>query len=277
VALLTARQKHVEVAVESPTGTALIATYLNALRSLPTGTEVAVLPEYGFAADETTLPRLLTPLASVAIARHVDVVVGLLMHTATGQYDTAIDLPADGSTPLVYHKQIRVPGAEDANSVGHTDAFLPDVAGQVGLDICADNGHPQITRSYAAAGARLMIVPALDFQVDGWLESRVQLTRGVEGGFAMARVALDGELTVSDQHGRMIAEKIFDPATDLTALTTDLPYGTGNTLYTAWGDWFAWLCCVLTVLSFAALVRPRPAPTPVEVALPDQVRSARRV
>jgi hypothetical protein len=46
---------------------------------------------------------------------------------------------------------------------------------------------PALSREYAADGANLMLVPAWDFNVDGWLHSRMAVLRAVENGFALAR------------------------------------------------------------------------------------------
>ena len=47
-------------------------------------------------------------------------------------------------------------------------------------------GHSNLGRDYGRAGAGLVLAPALDFTVDAWSQSRVQLMRGVESGFSVA-------------------------------------------------------------------------------------------
>jgi hypothetical protein len=49
-----------------------------------------------------------------------------------------------------------------------------------GVEICKDMDFPALTQRYADANVELLLVPAWDFRVDGWLHSRMAIMRGVE-------------------------------------------------------------------------------------------------
>ena len=51
----------------------------------------------------------------------------------------------------------------------------------------------------------LLLVPAWDFDVDGWLHGRMAILRGVESGFSIVRAPKQGILTVTDDRGRVLA------------------------------------------------------------------------
>jgi apolipoprotein N-acyltransferase len=74
--------------------------------------------------------------------------------------------------------------------------------------------------------------------MEGWNT----LTRGVENGYAVVRVAREGFLTASDAYGRIIAEKTSTPLPG-SALLARLPAADRvSTLYSEIGDLFGWLC-----------------------------------
>jgi apolipoprotein N-acyltransferase len=234
-------------------GDALLAADLAALRAIPAGsTRIVVLPEKDFVAADDTLPRVLTQFVAVAKQQRFDIVLGLGVWTRGLRYNTALGFPADGAAPVVYHKQFPVPGAESFVTPGHADAFLAD---GVGIAICADLGQPNLGRRYALEGAGLMVVPALDFTVDAWSQSRVQMMRAVENGYAMARPSRLGYLLLADPHGRVLAQTLADTSASVESVTADLPLRTGTTLYTRWGDWFGYLCLLGTVLALLGLRR----------------------
>ncbi len=98
-----------------------------------------------------------------------------------------------------------------------------------------------------------MLVPAWDFRRDGRLHARMAVVRGVENGFALARSAAMGRLTVSDSHGRDRGG-----GDDLRARPGDRAGGSRAALRRArstarWGDLFGWL----TVAGAAALLAVR--------------------
>jgi apolipoprotein N-acyltransferase len=103
----------------------------------------------------------------------------------------------------------------------------------------------------------LFAVPAWDFDQDRWWHARLAIMRGVENGFAVARSAKDGLLTLSDAYGRVIARKDSTPS-GMVMLMGDLPRGPGETLYARIGDAFAWLCLGLAaILVSVAFLVPR--------------------
>ncbi len=245
----------------TPEGDALLSADLAAVRAIPIGsTRIVVLPEKDLTADDATLPGLVSQFAGVARDRRFDIVVGLGVRTSGPRYNAALGFPADGGPPVVYHKQFPVPGVESAITPGHADAFLTDVTSRIGVAICADLGQPALGRRYAREGARLMVVPALDFTVDAWSQSRVQLMRAVENGYPMARSSRLGYLLLADPHGRVLAQSLADSGAPVVSVTADLPLRTGTTLYTRWGDWFGYLCLLGTALTLLGLRRGRRAP-----------------
>jgi apolipoprotein N-acyltransferase len=100
---------------------------------------------------------------------------------------------------------------------------------------------PKLSREYAAEGANLMLVPAWDFNLDRWLHSRMAVLRAVENGFALARSARNGLLTLSDNRGRILAETATAPVR-FVSVTGNVNVVREETFYTRTGDWFAWLC-----------------------------------
>jgi apolipoprotein N-acyltransferase len=99
------------------------------------------------------------------------------------------------------------------------------------------------SREYGRRDVRLLVVPAWDFVVDGRLHFRMALVRGIENGFAMARAAEQGLLTVTDGFGRIVASKTSGSDALLVA---DVQPGPGTTFYTRTGDWCGWLAVGLS-------------------------------
>jgi apolipoprotein N-acyltransferase len=140
---------------------------------------------------------------------------------------------------------------------------------RIGLAICKDMDFHDIGDAYAARHAQLLLVPASDFTVDGWFHSRIAIMRGVESGFAVARAAHAGRLTLSDDRGRVVAEASSEAGD--AELVGDLPLRETHTFYAQWGDWFAWLDLIaLTAWLVLAFV-----PRKVLVENPVQTHPAR--
>src|SRR5262249_39937264 len=93
------------------------------------------------------------------------------------------------------------------------------------------------------------------FDLDRWLHARMAVLRGVENGFAIARAARNGLLTLSDNRGRILAEKATVPG-QFVSLSGKLNVAREQTFYTQTGNWFAWVCvsglAVLFVLRLTA-------------------------
>src|SRR5262249_25569492 len=71
------------------------------------------------------------------------------------------------------------------------------------------------------AGARALLVPAWDFDVDAELHRRMAILRGVEGGFAVVRAARNGYVSVHDAGGHLLGEA--RSSAPVTVLVVDVP------------------------------------------------------
>jgi apolipoprotein N-acyltransferase len=145
-----------------------------------------------------------------------------------------------------------VPGLEHAFRPGNAPLTLSN---HIGIEICRDMDFNRMLRKDSREHADVMAVPAWDFDADAYLHGNMAVMRDVENGFAMARSARNGLLTLSDAQGRVIA--LRRTSNDgFTTLVGDLPRGTntGNTLYDRIDDAFAWLCVaagtILLLLGF---------------------------
>ena len=161
---------------------------------------------------------------------------------------------ADGKLEANYDKHHLLPGVEPEKP-GDKRVVLDKPSGRWGLQICKDMDFPKLSREYAAEGANLLLVPAWDFNRDGWLHARMAVLRAVENGFALARSARNGLLTLSDNRGRILAETETVPDR-FASITGKVNVSREETFYARTGDWFAWLC-VAVFVSLSRVPAPR--------------------
>jgi apolipoprotein N-acyltransferase len=227
-------------------GKAQLQRYLAVIDKLAAqGAQAVVLPETAFSTDQPAIPEL-----AASAARHriwIDAGVALKGRNQALAY---------GPSPAVaagYAKHHLIPGLEGQYQPGTDYAMLAGT--RTGLAICKDMDFHDTGRAYAARGANLLLVPAWDFDVDGTMHSRMAVLRGVENGLAIARAAKRGNLTLSDNRGRIVAET--SDAQGSAQLVADLPLHQSRTLYARWGDWFAWLDLFLLAMIWLPRRRKR--------------------
>ena len=221
------------------------------------GARVVLLPEKFVGVAPAYATAVYKILGEAAKTHHVPVIAGLNWAGITPRRNLAVVFSPHGRY-LEYDKAFFIPGLEEGYRGGTRPLVLPLAGVAAGVAICKDMDFPAWTRRYAAAGARILYVPAWDFGEDAWLHSRMAVLRGVEGGFAVARTAQEGRLTVSDACGRIVAEKRSDSAAEVY-VECDVPAGPGGTLYSRWGDWFGWFSVAVLAAGLLLLSRPRPA------------------
>jgi len=191
-------------------------------------------------------------LASTARTLNATLVAGFDNRDGGRRENIAWVFPPDGGTPKIYSKRHMVPGLESAFTPGDAPLTLPN---RIGIEICKDMDFNRMLRKDSREHADVMAVPAWDFDADADLHGNMAVMRDVENGFAMARAARDGLLTLSDAQGRILALRRTSKD-GFTTLVGDLPRGinAGNTVYDRIGDAFAWLCiaasAILLLLGF---------------------------
>jgi apolipoprotein N-acyltransferase len=222
------------------------------------GAQVVVLPEKLAVVVDTPAEqdRL---FQAVADRTGAEIVVGLVHATSATEApinEARIYAPRAGA-PLSYAKQHLLPGPESPMRPGRSLLIQREPTGLWGAAICKDMDFPDPSRAYGAAGVGLLLVPAWDFVDDAWLHDRMAVMRGVEHGFPIARVAKQGLMTVTDDRGRVLAERSSRATRPFSSLIADVPVRHERTLYARFGDWFAWLCLAAAALCIAAAARPR--------------------
>ena len=214
-------------------------------RITPAGTQAVVLPEKIGRISETALAEVDSLYSSAAAATRAAIVLGLVRKTPSGAFNSSRLYSADGKLEANYDKHHLIPGVEPEKP-GDKRVVLDEPSGRWGLQICKDMDFPKLSREYAAEGANLLLVPAWDFNLDGWLHARMAVLRAVENGFALARSARNGLLTLSDNRGRIIAEGDTVPDR-FVSITGKVNVSREQTFYARTGDWFAWLCVAVFV------------------------------
>jgi apolipoprotein N-acyltransferase len=163
---------------------------------------------------------------------------------------------------VTYDKQHLLPQFEPGLQTGRTPTLLSREPAPWGVAICKDLDFAAPARRYGEAGAGLLLVPAWDFGLDRRWHGHIAIMRGVENGCAVARASREGNLTVSDRCGRIVAERPSAP-TGFATLVTSVPASPVRTVYARVGDSFAWFAAGLLVWVVFPLVRPGRPPGPV--------------
>lgn len=226
---------HGQPALSEARGQVLEARYVDALNRLASaGAQTVLIPETSFSTVDASIPAF----AELAKQRELTIGTGVdYKGDPQGRRNMLMVFQPGAMSPATYSKHHLLIGLEDYTP-GDSYTLLEGTP-RTGLAICKDLDFHDTGNAYATRHAQLLLVPASDFIVDGWLHSRMAIMRGVESGFAMARAARSGRLTLSDDRGRVVAEASSEKQD--AELVGNLPLRETQTLYARWGDWFAWL------------------------------------
>ena len=158
----------------------------------------------------------------------------------------------NGTLEALYEKHHMLPVFEGYLLPGTARVVVDRPSGKWGTEICKDMDFPLLSRQYGNDGAGLMLVPAWDFVVDGWLHQHMAILRGVESGFSIARAAKQGMLSVSDSRGRILAQQSSaalpgSATAPFSILVASVPVWRQSTFYAKTGNWFAWLDLILAI------------------------------
>jgi apolipoprotein N-acyltransferase len=210
--------------------------------------QAIVLPEKTGVVRESYLSQADSLFFETASRTGAIVVVGLIRRDSNGLWNEARIYSPAGTPPLTYEKHHMLPPFESQFTAGTSRTTVHQPSGLWGIAICKDMDFPLLSRQYGLEGTGLLLVPAWDFDLDGWLHGRMAILRGVEDGFSIARAPRHGILTISDDRGRILAER-YTNSQPFVTLLAELPVEHDSTLYSRWGNWFAWLCVLLFFLS----------------------------
>lgn len=236
---------------------AALAPYEAETRALAqTGARFVVWPEKLAALTPELTPTWLARTQALSNETGAVIIVGVDARGEQRRNRAYVFVPGS-IEPFLYDKRHMVQGLEAAFSVGEAPlSFAPGL----GVAICKDMDFPATLRADAAAGdIEIMFVPAWDFDADAWQHARMAVMRGVENGFAIARSAKQGLLTLTDAYGRQIA-RAQSTGADVVSVGAALPRGPGPTVYTRIGDVFAWAAILFgAALMVIALLRRQAA------------------
>jgi apolipoprotein N-acyltransferase len=226
------------------------------------GIQLFVLPEHSGPVTDASEPATDAKFEELARQTHAFIAVGIDRIMPKVSWNQERLYAPNGTLLATYDKHHLLPHWEDqfAPSTDRTSLAVPygamcegpdagksaqrtavsAASGKWGLEICKDMDFPHLSRQYARDGVALMVVPAWDFTVDGWLHGRMAIMRAVEGGFSIARSAKRSILYATDDRGRVIAERDSGFVPFATVVAT-VPVRHDATIYSRFGDWSAWL------------------------------------
>ncbi len=239
VALISSDQHQDPVAQKHDDTLRLMSDYVTQARSAAAqGAKVIVIPEKIAVVTPADIEDVDHLMQAAADQMGAQIVIGVIHVTPDTKLNEA-RIYTPNAEVVTYEKHHMLPPFESNLRPGTRLTEWQERSGTWGAAICKDMDFPKMGRDYGQDGVGLLLVPAWDFVQDGWLHGRMAILRGVESGFSMARSAKDGILTVSDDRGRVLAQKASDAAPFAT-LVAEVPVRNDATFYARKGDWFAW-------------------------------------
>lgn len=177
------------------------------------------------------------------------------------QYDKIHLMPFGEYLPLSELLGLIMPPLVGNFAFGEEYDLIPLGEAQAGIMICFESHFPDLSREFVSRGADVLI----ELTNDGYLGNTPVLRqhlanavfRAVETNRPVLRVTNVGITAYINERGEVL--DVADVYTEATRVWTVSESNGGQTFYVRFGDWFAWLCSVVSggLLIFAFLKRKR--------------------
>ena len=177
------------------------------------------------------------------------------------QYDKIYLLPFGESVPSPL--QSIIPAFVGSFSYGKEFDLLPLGNAKAGVMICFESHFGELGREYVRNGADVLI----EMTNDGYLGPTPVLRqhlanavfRAVETNRPVLRVTNVGVTAYINERGEVLESA--EPYTEATRVWSVAKSDGSQTFYVKYGDWFAWLCSVVTLVFLVLAFRRRPVPS----------------
>ncbi len=253
------------VSIDNPIGPHASAAYASNIRAgydnlvqtlAAQGAQIVVLPEKIAVLQPANVPDWQHHFSALALQNRIWLEVGIGVDDGHNPTNWSWLFTPQGDLVSSYEKHHMAPPERREHYASGTDYNVVTVDGQTyGLAICKDMHFAAFGREYGLRHAAVVLVPAWDFAyLDGWLEARTTVFRGIENGYTIVRASREGLLTLSDSYGRILAEAPSSELPGRALLAAVTVTGPVHTLYTRIGNLFGWLCVAAAVM-FLALGR----------------------
>ena len=174
-----------------------------------------------------------------------------------GQYDKIYLVPFGESVPAPL--QSIVPAFVGSFSYGSEFDVLPLGDAKAGVMICFESHFGELGREYVRNGADLII----EMTNDGYLGPTPVLRqhlanavfRAVETSRPVLRVTNVGITAYINERGEIL--EASEPYTEGTSVWSAARSDGSQTFYVRYGDWFAWLCSILTIAALLLSLNSR--------------------
>jgi apolipoprotein N-acyltransferase len=166
----------------------------------------------------------------------------------------------NGQVAWEYNKARPVPGGDAALQIPGDGKLrvLDTPYGRISSIICFDGDFPQVVAQAGTLRTDLMLDPSSDWRaIDPW-HTQMASFRGIEQGFNLIRQTSQGLSAAYDYQGRRLASMDHYQTADY-AMVSEVPTKGVRTIYSRFGDWFAWACLIALVVLLSLSFRRRPA------------------
>jgi apolipoprotein N-acyltransferase len=157
-----------------------------------------------------------------------------------------------GQVLLTYFKEMPTPG--EGNYGEGRIKYFDSPFGRIGSVICFDMDFPSYIQQVNKMNIDIMLVPGNDWREISPYNTYVSSIRAIEQGFNMVRAASQGLSAAFNDKGYLLSSLDYFKTDDLI-LYSDVPTQGQKTLYSIFGDYFAWLCILFLITTSAIVIK----------------------
>lgn len=169
--------------------------------------------------------------------------------------DKVVLIQPDGHVAWEYTKTHPVPGSEAALEQPGDGKLreLDTPYGRLSSIICFDADFPRLLAQAGSADTDVVLDSSSDWPAIDPIHTQMASFRAIEQGFNLIKETTQGLSAAFDYQGRRLAATDYYHTSDY-AMISDVPTRGVRTIYSRFGNWFAWLCIadlfLLTGVSF---------------------------
>ena len=158
----------------------------------------------------------------------------------------------DDQILFTYHKSKPTPG--EASYGDGVLKYFDSPYGRISTSICFDMDFPGLINQLNNKNIDIMLVPGNDWPVITPYHTYVSSFRALEHGFNLVRAASNGLSASFNYKGQLLSSMDFYQ-TDELILYSDIPTKGHKTVYSIFGDYFAWLCILFFLIISGIIIK----------------------